>query len=145
MRPAMSTRRPFIAGGRLVRRRSARLAEDGGEHLAASLEIMCRDRGPRWDWDVPSRIRGPAYAWEVVAVFMAGAFEAGDGGSIVYAPGLVARAKGMTEITKRAGLSRERPYGSFGECGSPAIKRTPAAMKAPGYRSDSRDGARRES
>ncbi len=69
---------------------------------------------------------------EAVAAFMAEAFETGDAGFIAHALGIVARAKGMTEIAKQTGLSREQLYRSFSERGNPTLKTTLAVMKALG-------------
>ncbi len=69
---------------------------------------------------------------EAIAAFMAGAFETGDAGFIAYALGIVARAKGMTQIAKETGLSREQLYRSFSENGNPSLKSTLAVMKSLG-------------
>ena len=69
---------------------------------------------------------------EAIASFMAGAFETGDAGFIAYALGIVARAKGMTQIAKETGLSREQLYRSFSENGNPSLKSTLAVMKSLG-------------
>ncbi len=69
---------------------------------------------------------------EAVAAFMAEAFETNDAGFIAHALGIVARAKGMTEIAKETGLSREQLYRSFSERGNPTLKTTLAVMKALG-------------
>jgi hypothetical protein len=44
----------------------------------------------------------------------------------------VARAKEMTEIAQKTGLSREQLYRSFSERGNPTLKTTLAAMRALG-------------
>ncbi len=75
---------------------------------------------------------GDLISGEAVAAFMAEAFETGDAGSIAHALGIVARAKGMTEIAKQTGLSREQLYRSFSERGNPTLKTTLAVMKALG-------------
>lgn len=69
---------------------------------------------------------------EEIAVFMADAFETGDAGYIAHALGIVARAKGMTQIARDTGLSREQLYRSFSEAGNPTLKTTLAVMKALG-------------
>lgn len=69
---------------------------------------------------------------EEIAVFMADAFETGDAGYIAHALGIVARAKGMTQIARSTGLSREQLYRSFSEAGNPTLKTTLAVMKALG-------------
>lgn len=69
---------------------------------------------------------------EAIAVFMADAFSSGDSGYIAHALGVVARAKGMTQIAGQTGLSREQLYRSFSENGNPTLKTTLAVMKALG-------------
>ena len=69
---------------------------------------------------------------EAAAAFMADAFESGDTGYIAHALGVVARARGMSEIAKETGLSREQLYRSFSDRGNPTLKTTLAVMRALG-------------
>jgi probable addiction module antidote protein len=69
---------------------------------------------------------------EAIAGFMADAFSSEDAGYIAHALGVVARAKGMTQIAQETGLSREQLYRSFSENGNPTLKTTIAVMKALG-------------
>lgn len=69
---------------------------------------------------------------QAIATFMAGAFETNDPGFIAHALGIVARAKGMTQIANQTGLSREQLYRSFSESGNPTLRTTIAVMKALG-------------
>lgn len=69
---------------------------------------------------------------EAIACFIAEAFETGDAVCIANALGEVVRLKGMTEITKKTGLSRELLYRSFIERGNPTLKNTLAVMRALG-------------
>jgi probable addiction module antidote protein len=69
---------------------------------------------------------------EAVAVFMGEALETGDAGYIAHALGVVARARGMTQIASDTGLSREQLYRSFSSNGNPTLKTTLAVMKALG-------------
>lgn len=69
---------------------------------------------------------------EEMAAFMADAFETGDASYIAHALGIVARAKGMAQIARDTGLSREQLYRSFSEEGNPTLKTTLAVMKAMG-------------
>ena len=69
---------------------------------------------------------------EAMVTFMAEAFETNDAGYIAHALGVVARAKGMTQIAGQTGLSREQLYRSFSESGNPTLKTTLAVMKALG-------------
>ncbi len=54
---------------------------------------------------------------EAMALFMAEAFRTNDAGYIAHALGVIARAKGMTQIANQTGLSREQLYRSFSENG----------------------------
>jgi probable addiction module antidote protein len=67
-----------------------------------------------------------------IATFMAEAFASEDPGYIAHALGVVARAKGMAQIAKQTGLSREQLYRSFSANGNPTLKTTIAVMKALG-------------
>lgn len=69
---------------------------------------------------------------EAIATFMAEAFETEDAAYIAHALGVVARAKGMTQIAKDTGLSREQLYRSFSATGNPTLKTTIAVMKSLG-------------
>jgi len=69
---------------------------------------------------------------EAIEVFMADAFETGNPSYIAHALGVVARAKGMSQIAKDTGLSREHLYRSFSEQGNPTLKTTLAVMQALG-------------
>lgn len=69
---------------------------------------------------------------EAISVFMADAFETNDAGYIAHALGIVARAKGMAQIARETGLSREQLYRSFSEKGNPTLKTTLAVMKTLG-------------
>ena len=69
---------------------------------------------------------------EAIAIFMAEALETNDVGYISHALGVVARAKGMSQVARQTGLSREQLYRSFSEKGNPTLKTTLAVMKALG-------------
>ena len=69
---------------------------------------------------------------KAIAAFMAEAFKTADAGYIAHALGVVARAKGMAQIAKDTGLSREQLYRSFSANGNPTLKTTLTVMKALG-------------
>ena len=69
---------------------------------------------------------------EAIAVFMSDALETSDAGYVAHALGIVARAKGMAQIARETGLSREQLYRSFSRAGNPTLKSTLAVMKALG-------------
>lgn len=81
-----------------------------------------------YDYDPAAALDNP----EAIAVFMADALETGDAAYIAKALGVVARAKGMTELSRETGLSREQLYRSFSEKGNPTLKTMLAVMKALG-------------
>ena len=69
---------------------------------------------------------------QAIAAFMAEAFETEDAAYIAHALGVVARAKGMMQIARDTGLSREQLYRSFSATGNPTLKTTIAVMKSLG-------------
>lgn len=80
------------------------------------------------DYDPASALVDP----ESIAIFVADAFETGDVAYIAKAMGVVARAKGMTELARESGLAREQLYRSFSEKGNPTLKTLLAVMRAVG-------------
>ena len=71
---------------------------------------------------------------DAIAEYMAAALETEDPGYISHAFGTVARARGMTEIARQSGLSREHLYRSFSEDGNPTLKSILAVMGVLGVR-----------
>lgn len=69
---------------------------------------------------------------EAIAMFVEGAFKTEDAGYIAHVLGVVARAKGMSQIASETGLSREQLYRSLSANGNPTLKTTIAVMKALG-------------
>ena len=69
---------------------------------------------------------------EALAAFLTDALETGDAGYIAKALGVVARARGMTELARDTGLSREQLYRSFSEHGNPTLKTLLAVTRALG-------------
>jgi probable addiction module antidote protein len=71
---------------------------------------------------------------EAIAGFMEEAFETGDAGFITHALGVAARARGMTQIAKDAGLSRESLYRALGDNGNPEFSTVLKVAKALGLK-----------
>lgn len=69
---------------------------------------------------------------QAIADFMAGAFETNDPAYVAHALGIVARAKGMTQIARQTGITREQLYQSFSEQGNPTLKTLLTVMQALG-------------
>lgn len=81
-----------------------------------------------YDYDPAAALENEA----AIAVFLADALETGDATYIAKAMGVVARAKGMTELARATGLSREQLYRSFSEQGNPTLKTMLSVMRALG-------------
>jgi probable addiction module antidote protein len=69
---------------------------------------------------------------ESQAELIADAFETGDAGYITHALGIVARARGMTQIAKDAGITREGLYKSLSADGDPRLSTLLGVMKGLG-------------
>jgi probable addiction module antidote protein len=59
---------------------------------------------------------------EDVEHFLSDAFDTGDSAYIAECLGVVARSKGMSNIAKETGISREQLYKSFGHAGNPTLR-----------------------
>ncbi len=81
---------------------------------------------PLYNYDPAAALDSP----EAIAIFTADALETRDPAYIAKALGVVARARGMTELSRETGLSREQLYRSFSERGNPTLKTMLAVMRA---------------
>ena len=64
--------------------------------------------------------------------YITAALESGDADFVRDALGLVARARGMSEIAKTAGLNRESLYKALGESGNPEFSTVMRVVRALG-------------
>jgi probable addiction module antidote protein len=71
---------------------------------------------------------------EDIAVFLTDAFESADPGVIAHALGIVARAKGMTQLAKDAGLGRQNLYRALSEEGKPELATVVKLLNALGLK-----------
>ncbi len=87
---------------------------------------MARLRTTRWDaadyLDSPERTAG----------YLQAAFEDGDPALIAAAIGDVARAKGMSQIARDAGLGRESLYKALSSSGNPALATVLRVLRSVG-------------
>jgi probable addiction module antidote protein len=74
--------------------------------------------------------------------YIAAALESGDADFVRDALGLVARARGMGEIAKKAGLNRESLYKALGETGNPEFGTVMRIVRAMGLTLSARRAAR---
>ena len=71
---------------------------------------------------------------EDVANYLEAIFEDGDPALIVHGLGVVARAKGMAKIAKKAGLGRESLYKALSKGGNPKIETVVKVVHALGLK-----------
>jgi len=78
---------------------------------------------------------------EAIQIFLDDAFETGDATYIANALGVVARAKGMTKLSRETGLAREHLYKSLSPAGNPTLETMLAVLNALGFRLKSQQKA----
>lgn len=71
---------------------------------------------------------------EDVAHFLEAAFEHDDPARIASALGVVARAKGMSGVARKAGVTREALYKALSESGDPKLATLMGVFRALGLR-----------
>jgi probable addiction module antidote protein len=75
--------------------------------------------------------------------YIATALESGDADFVRDALGLVARARGMADIARKAGLNRESLYKALGESGNPEFGTVMRIVHALGLTLSARPTARK--
>src|ERR1700687_1724647 len=75
--------------------------------------------------------------------YITAALETGDADFVRDALGLIARARGMGEIAKNAGLNRESLYKALGETGNPEFATVMRIVRALGLTLSARPAATR--
>jgi probable addiction module antidote protein len=81
-------------------------------------------------WDIQDHLKTP----EDIAHYLEAVFEDGDPKLITAALGDVARAKGMTEVAQKAGVTREALYRALSTKGDPKLATLIGVFKALGLR-----------
>lgn len=71
---------------------------------------------------------------ESIAAYLTDALESGDPAFIADALGVIARARGMSEVAQEAGVSRESLYRALSTDGNPEFATVLRVMKALGLR-----------
>lgn len=71
---------------------------------------------------------------EDVAAYLEAAFEDGDPAVITHALGVAARAEGMTEVARRAGLTRASLYKALSDDGHPEFATVLKVLRALGLK-----------
>lgn len=80
------------------------------------------------NWDSAELLDRP----EAIAAYIEAAFEDGDTALISHALGVVARARGMTQIARDAGMSRDAVYKALSRDGNPTLSTLSKVMGAMG-------------
>ena len=70
---------------------------------------------------------------EVQAELISEAFATGDPKFIAHALGTVARARGMTDVARKSGVSREALYRALSEKGDPRLSTLTSVLSALGF------------
>jgi probable addiction module antidote protein len=81
-------------------------------------------------WDVTEHLDSEG----AIAAYLDAVFEDGDNALMKAAIGDVARARGMTEIAAKAGITRAGLYKALSENGNPSFATIASVMKALGVR-----------
>ncbi|MDP3381954.1 MAG: putative addiction module antidote protein [Phenylobacterium sp.] len=71
---------------------------------------------------------------EAIEAFLEDAFESGDPSFITHALGIVARAKGMSQLAEETGLSRQALYKALSAEGRPEFSTVLKVASALGFR-----------
>jgi probable addiction module antidote protein len=87
-------------------------------------------------WDAAEHL----HTQEDMVAYLEAAFEEGDPSLIAAALGDIARAKGMTDIARRAGLGRESLYKALSSDGNPELRTVMKVMEALGLRLGAKAG-----
>jgi probable addiction module antidote protein len=104
-----------------------RASESNGEgELAMALET--------YPWDAAEHIDSPAAAAAYFEAAVELALESGDHAIVAAALGDIARARGMSEIAREAGVTREALYKALSERGDPKLSTLLGVMRALGLK-----------
>lgn len=71
---------------------------------------------------------------EAIEAYLSDAFEEGDPKGIAHALGVVARARGMTQLARETGITRESLYRALSDEGNPEFATIVKVMAALGLR-----------
>ncbi len=89
-----------------------------------------KDKTKTIPWDSAAYLESD----EDIANYLEAVFEDGDPALITHALGVVARAKGMSQIAQAAGLGRESLYKALSPDGNPEFATVLKVMRALGLR-----------
>lgn len=83
-------------------------------------------------WDSAAYLRDDSD----IAAYLSAAIEDGDGETLRLVIGNIARAKGMTQLSKETGITRDGLYKAFSVDGNPSFATVQSVLKSLGLRFD---------
>jgi probable addiction module antidote protein len=81
-------------------------------------------------WDAVDHIKSP----EQQAAYLEAAFEDGNPALIAAAIGDIARARGMSDLARETGVTRNALYKAFRDGGNPTLSTLSSVVNALGYK-----------
>jgi len=81
-------------------------------------------------WDAAETLNTPAD----IAAYLDAYLEDGTQDELLRALGTIARSRGMSELSRECGISREALYRAFSDNGNPTLDTLPRVLKAFGVR-----------
>ncbi|WP_207759239.1 addiction module antidote protein [Sandarakinorhabdus cyanobacteriorum] len=81
-------------------------------------------------WDAAEALNSPAD----IAAYLDGYLEDGTPEELLRAINTIARSRGMTELARETGISREALYRAFSDTGNPTLDTLLRVLKALGVR-----------
>lgn len=81
---------------------------------------------------------------EDIAAYLEVALEGGDLPTITQALGTIARARGMSDVARQAGVTREGLYKAFSETGDPKLSTLLGTLQALGLKLSVKSANRKE-
>ncbi|OQY29435.1 MAG: putative addiction module antidote protein [Anaerolineaceae bacterium 4572_5.1] len=82
----------------------------------------------------PFKIENHLKSEDDIRGFLQEVAETGDSSDFIHALGIAAKAKGMTEVAKKAGVTRASLYKSLSENGNPQFETVNKVIDALGYK-----------
>jgi probable addiction module antidote protein len=123
----------LVAGGsKATQRRDIQRAKELAQEVWGSMVARTTTRR----WDAADHLGSE----EDQLLYLGAAFEEGDASLIAAALGDIARARGMTEVAREAGLGRESLYKALSVDGNPHLDTILKVMRALGLRLHAKAG-----
>jgi putative addiction module killer protein/probable addiction module antidote protein len=125
----------LLAGGdKGTQQRDIKLARDLARNrrrqVMAKAKTKSRTKAKTIPWDSAAHLKTD----EDIGNYLEAVFENGDPALITHALGVVARAKGMSQIAQAAGLGRESLYKALSPEGNPEFATVLKVMRALGLK-----------